>query len=337
MTYTLKGVGKDSVTRIRLMTHLTSGNSLTFIHESLLFCAIARVATRYASYWIKGEKETEHYVDSVREYGDDTVIVDFAAETFMDILSILGFKPNRDKSFYGNIPFRESCGAEFWDGEPIHSIYWPRKAIKNEQGSLFPLISLQHRMSAYTDITEYLASACRGILPALTSHDPHTECADLWEERPQYTYVLAPIDKRKTSKRFMRELKLRVEQANLYGTIEYLGAVSADLAYILRFPKGSEEVSEEEFERKYTPIPWAAFIREEHTTLTPRYPSVEGAKGFKGNIGAYCMRLFLEEGPYYSDPLMETLHVSSPRWDASQLAKYHEASDLFYKVVTRTE
>lgn len=337
MTYTLKGVGKDNVTRIRLMTHLTSGNSLTFIHESLLFCAIARVATRYASYWICGEDEAERYVDSVREYGDDTVIIDFAAETFMDILSILGFKPNRDKSFYGEIPFRESCGAEFWDGEPIHSTYWPRKAIKSEQGSLSSLISLQHRMSAYEDITEYLASVCRGIVPALTSHDPCTECSDLWEERPQYTYVLAPIDKRRTPKRFMRELGLKVEQANLYGTLVYLGTVPADLAYILRFPKGSKEVSEEEFESTYTPIPWEAFIREEHTILTPRYPSVEGAKGFKGNIGVYCMRLFLEEGPYYIDPLMETLHVSSPRWDASQLAKYHEASDLFYKVVTRTE
>lgn len=107
----------------------TMGSALTFIVESIVFCAIAQLSVEYAAVFNKTRPSKEF-----TSYGDDIIVPAEAAETCLDILQILGFEVNSDKTYYSG-PYRESCGAEYWHGESITSIYWPRKDMSHDTTS----------------------------------------------------------------------------------------------------------------------------------------------------------------------------------------------------------
>lgn len=55
-------------------------------------------------------------------FGDD-IIVDYRVyDTVVDMLSLLGFTVNREKSFSTG-PFRESCGHDYYDGQNVRGVY----------------------------------------------------------------------------------------------------------------------------------------------------------------------------------------------------------------------
>lgn len=73
------------------------GNGFTFEIMSALLYAIASVLD-----------------SSARVFGDDVIISNTHAPTFVAVTKIIGFQPNMKKTFI-NSPFRESCGAFFHD------------------------------------------------------------------------------------------------------------------------------------------------------------------------------------------------------------------------------
>lgn len=67
---------------------------------------------------------TERSAGNWGVFGDDIVCVADAYESILRILTHLGSVPNRDKSYGPNDgPFRESCGADFYDGHNIRGVY----------------------------------------------------------------------------------------------------------------------------------------------------------------------------------------------------------------------
>lgn len=139
----------------------TSGAATTFVVESVLFYAVMRVATDlYCNFAGIDDARRELYYGAA--YGDDVIVHADVFETFCDLLSMLGFIVNTDKSFCVE-SYRETCGGEwFWDGaiKDCATIYWPRKAlcrpsapVKGEINqqcleTLASLVSLQHRCFA---------------------------------------------------------------------------------------------------------------------------------------------------------------------------------------------
>jgi len=105
------------------------GSALTFPVQTFVFCAAAiwsviRTHTFVETGVTATIDDIPHYLDyygfknrfrrmgrSIRIYGDDIAVPDFAAQDLIELLQSLGLKVNVDKSFIGISPVRESCGV----------------------------------------------------------------------------------------------------------------------------------------------------------------------------------------------------------------------------------
>ena len=88
------------------------GNGTTFCVETLIFWAASFATSKYGS--------VEGYVKSgtFAVYGDDVILLRDHAKRYMRLAKFLGFRFNAKKTFLDG-PFRESCGADFYDGVPV--------------------------------------------------------------------------------------------------------------------------------------------------------------------------------------------------------------------------
>jgi len=86
----------------------TMGNALCFPVESIVFYCVVRAILRLA-----GDTRCDLFV-----YGDDIIVERKYAELVIESLELIGFKTNPTKCCY-KTPFRESCGAEWYAGQPV--------------------------------------------------------------------------------------------------------------------------------------------------------------------------------------------------------------------------
>lgn len=93
---------------VRLEKFSSMGNGYTFELETLLFWAIARAI-------VPGR-------EGVWVYGDDIIVPTSSAKTVLAALEWFGFTPNPRKTFAEG-PFRESCGGDYFEGEPVRAHY----------------------------------------------------------------------------------------------------------------------------------------------------------------------------------------------------------------------
>jgi hypothetical protein len=121
----------------------------------------------------------------VRVYGDDIVVPVDYARSVADELEAYGLKVNRRKSFWTG-KFRESCGAEYYDGEDVSIVRFRRdlptqrrfgKEIKGEEAERFlSAVSLRNQLyesgwwGAARWLDNYLGAVTR--LPAVASTSP---------------------------------------------------------------------------------------------------------------------------------------------------------------------
>lgn len=173
--YRPKFLRRPEGTIVRNYMLCTSGDPICFILETCIFYAISKVATDFVA--------TFTGVDLAipRVFGDDIEVDERAFDTTCDILAILGFTVNAEKSFGALTRYRESCGVEYLDGEPIHGIYWPRVAIDYSASSFSSLVALQHRVFgvspiAATFLADIIVKRYKGV-----AVDPGTECDSVWE------------------------------------------------------------------------------------------------------------------------------------------------------------
>lgn len=91
------------------------GNGFCFPLETLLFAAIAG-----ACYKVMGQRP------QISVYGDDIIVRQNIALLVTEMLNYVGFKVNREKSFYHG-PFRESCGADWVRGRDVTPVYMRKR------------------------------------------------------------------------------------------------------------------------------------------------------------------------------------------------------------------
>lgn len=96
----------------------TMGNAYCFPWQTLVFSSLVRAVYKRLGLPLKDRYGKPTY--SV--YGDD-IIVDVAAyEPLIKVLELLQMKPNHKKSFMYGL-FRESCGADFFNGYDIRPVF----------------------------------------------------------------------------------------------------------------------------------------------------------------------------------------------------------------------
>lgn len=110
------------------------GNGYTFELETVLFSAIAIYCSRLKGY--DGRLGKDVFV-----FGDDIIIKDDVTKDLTAMLAFLGFRVNDEKSFSGLSPFRESCGADFYNGVDVRPAY-----LKDEPANVKDSIGVANRL-----------------------------------------------------------------------------------------------------------------------------------------------------------------------------------------------
>ena len=143
----------DTVT-LNMMS--TMGNGFTFPFQTIIFSCLIRAAYRMEGIPI---------YDSLNWgcFGDDLIVETKAFRSVMKLLKLLGFEANSAKTFSEG-PFRESCGADWFYGQPVRPVFL--KKLDSLQ-DIFVAINLLNEWSAKTGLplrgtTRLLLSYVRG-------------------------------------------------------------------------------------------------------------------------------------------------------------------------------
>lgn len=138
----VQGHGVHTLTKFASM-----GSALTFPIEAMVFLTcvfvgISRVLDRPVT-----ADMVHSFRGRVRVYGDDIIVPTQFATAVIDVLEALGFKVNQRKSFWTG-RFRESCGAEFYDGEDV-SITRVRREFpqsRHDAPEVLSMVSLRNQL-----------------------------------------------------------------------------------------------------------------------------------------------------------------------------------------------
>lgn len=89
---------------------MSMGNGFCFPLETLIFASLCHAAGRSIG-----------ALDDFSVYGDDIIVRSSVAGPLLELLRVAGFKVNESKTFLKG-PFRESCGADWFEGEDVRPL-----------------------------------------------------------------------------------------------------------------------------------------------------------------------------------------------------------------------
>lgn len=121
--YVDQGICKDLPLKYKLRKFSTMGNATTFPVESLIFLAItltAALACRGKRVTVRNLRDLQ---GQVAVFGDDIIAPSDSREVLYELLEVLDFKVNTDKSHWTG-RFRESCGVDSFGGVTVTPAYW---------------------------------------------------------------------------------------------------------------------------------------------------------------------------------------------------------------------
>jgi signal peptidase I len=129
----------------------TMGNGFCFALETAVFLACIRAAVKsWCDFQLIPFDD-----DYCWAYGDDLLVIADAYEYVVEWLERLDFVINRDKSFTYPSAFRESCGLDWYNGDLVSSVYWPRAVIEPNIDSCASLCALETRLFQRGGGTKY--------------------------------------------------------------------------------------------------------------------------------------------------------------------------------------
>jgi len=106
--------------RIRITAFSPMGSAVCFPVETLVFWALAMASVRFVQHhWMDGSKDPtipseSEMASAVAVFGDDIIVPDYALAVLIGTLISVGCEPNMSKTC-STTPFRESCGAEYFN------------------------------------------------------------------------------------------------------------------------------------------------------------------------------------------------------------------------------
>lgn len=98
----------------------TMGNGFTFPLQTVLFTCVVLAAFKVSG--IEPIYPRGIDVGNFGINGDDIVVPTEIAQKVLRLLTILGFTPNKQKTFVEG-PFKESCGGDFFEGRNLRGVY----------------------------------------------------------------------------------------------------------------------------------------------------------------------------------------------------------------------
>lgn len=118
----VQNLNKDLPQRIELKKFSTMGSAVTFPIQSILFLCVA-LATCFTKYRLRDpRKEMSGLFGKVAVFGDDIIVPNDCRELLQQVLEVLDFKVNDDKTFSEGF-FRESCGVDMYRGVDVTPVY----------------------------------------------------------------------------------------------------------------------------------------------------------------------------------------------------------------------
>jgi hypothetical protein len=134
---------------VKLEKFSSMGNGFTFELETVIFAALAIHASRCAGF--PGILGSDVFV-----FGDDIILPDGAVFEISPLLAFCGFEVNSEKSYFGGVPFRESCGGDYFDGVPVRGYY-----LKGELNEPQEIISYANGVKALYHRVHAAGGSCR--------------------------------------------------------------------------------------------------------------------------------------------------------------------------------
>jgi hypothetical protein len=101
---------------VHLEKFSSMGNGFTFELETLIFASLCCATLRKLGR--AGTLGSDVFV-----FGDDIIVPTVIVREVIAVLRFSGFELNEEKSFFGDEPFRESCGGDYYDGFPVRPFY----------------------------------------------------------------------------------------------------------------------------------------------------------------------------------------------------------------------
>jgi len=101
---------------VELQMVSSMGNAGTFPIETLIFWAYAICTIKTSKNISPSRIPDIRDFDEVSVFGDDCIVPTLFASDFIDVMTQVGFIVNKEKSFYENEQFRESCGGDYLSG-----------------------------------------------------------------------------------------------------------------------------------------------------------------------------------------------------------------------------
>lgn len=211
---------------VRLEKFSSMGNGFTFELETLVFLSLAYC-------YIKAEGGDAVIGEDLLVYGDDIIMPTEYAAGFLHVLRYFGFTPNPKKTFTAGC-FRESCGADFFDGHPVRPHFL--EEIPDEISKWISLANgIRRTASQFTGLSDELGPftrawlrclshipsdvrRCRGPvqLGDLVIHDREKSWSSVWRGQVRYFRIWRPVLKRIPILRWNRFPSVQLAAA-LYG------------------------------------------------------------------------------------------------------------------------
>lgn len=198
--------------RVALNMVSTMGNGFTFPLQTMLFACAVTAAARARDFRLERPRAASD--GSFGVFGDDIIVptgchylakskdfVNYGDTMVRDVLRLLhlmGFKVNSSKSFFEG-PFRESCGADYFSGQPTRGVYI--KSLLSPQ-SRFVAINLLNRWTAQTGIP--LTRTVRSLLRTVPRYE-----VPPWESDDCGVKVPFSLVKRKVLDKHVQSIRYR--------------------------------------------------------------------------------------------------------------------------------
>lgn len=150
---------------ILLNKFASMGSSLTFPMETFVFYTLVHMAWRETHGVLPPQALTPDH--GVRVYGDDIIVPVELVPSLLRLLETYGLKLNVNKSFW-NGSFRESCGADWYDGSPVSPVRLrtPLPEKRDHVDQIVSGIRFHNRLfeAGYYGTAEVIASELRSLM-----------------------------------------------------------------------------------------------------------------------------------------------------------------------------